>query len=146
MIADFQKNASGAAFALRRRLQAAMDAYDRLRFTDTAQAVSLEEYAALLEGTVACRDLPSTDQLRRASRLNWESILETLCMILAVILAWRLYAVLWEALSDASALVAFAGWNPLMVLLPFAVFVLPVALVLGSRAGKWLYRHVAYVP
>ena len=49
MIEDFQKNASGAAFSLRQRLQAAIDAYDKLRFTDTAQASGLEDYAALLD-------------------------------------------------------------------------------------------------
>ena len=45
---DFSQNAPNAAFALRQRLQAAIDAYDRLRFTDTAQADNLEDYAALL--------------------------------------------------------------------------------------------------
>ena len=146
MGADFQGNAPNAAFALRRRLQEALDAYDRLRFTDTAQASGLEDYAALLEREVACRDLPAADQLRRASRLNWESILETVCMILALILAWRLYAWLVDTLSRASGLFSFAFMNPLMVLLPFAVFFLPIALVLGSKLGKWLYRHLEYVP
>ena len=147
MIADFSKNASGAAFALRQRLQAAMDAYDRLRFTDTAQANGLEEYAALLEGTVACRDLPAADQLRRASRLNWESILETLCMVLAVILAWWLYVFLLDHIFSANDLFSvIAVMNPLLVILLFVVLPLPIALVLGSRAGKWLCRHFAYVP
>lgn len=35
---DFQNNAPAAAFALRRRLQEAIDAYERLRRIDTAQA------------------------------------------------------------------------------------------------------------
>ena len=46
---DFQNNAPAVAFALRRRLQEAIDAYDKLRFTDTARADDLEDYAALLE-------------------------------------------------------------------------------------------------
>lgn len=143
---DFQRNAPDAAFALRRRLREAIDAYDRLRFTDTAQADNLEDYAALLEREVACRDLPSTDQRRLAARLNWESIWETLCMVLAVILAWRLYARLVDALSRCSDLFFFAFMNVLVVILPFAVLILPIALVLGSKAGKWLYRHFEYVP
>jgi len=75
-----------------------------------------------------------------------ESILETLCMILCVLGAWRLYAFLWDTLSDASFYVAFAAWNPLMVILPFLVLILPIALVVGSKLGKWFYRHFEYVP
>ena len=89
--------------------------------------------------------LPRSD-FRPASRLNWESILETLCMILCVLGALRLYAFLWDVLSDVSALLAFAAWNLLMVILPFLVFILPIALVAGSRLGKWLYRHFEYIP
>lgn len=75
-----------------------------------------------------------------------ESILETLCIILCVLGAWRLYAFLWDTLSDASFYVAFAAWNPLMVILPFLVLILPIALVVGSKLGKWFYRHFEYVP
>ena len=75
-----------------------------------------------------------------------ESILETLCMILCVLGAWRLYAFLWDTLSDASFYVAFAAWNPLMVILPFLVLILPIVLVVGSKLGKWFYRHFEYVP
>lgn len=146
MAHDFPKNAPDAAFALRRRLQAAIDAYDRLRFTDTTQADNLEDYAALLKQEVACRSLPSTDQYRPAARLNWESILENLCMILAVILALRLYACLVDALSGLSDLFFFAFMNVLMLILPFVIFFLPIALVLGSKTGKWLYHHFEYVP
>lgn len=146
MADDFPQNASGAAFALRRRLQAAIDAYDRLRFTDTAQADGLEDYAALLEREVAGRDLPVSDQRSPLSRLNWASIWETLCMVLAVILAWRLYACLVDALSRLSDLFFYAFMNVLVVLIPFLVVFLPIALVLGSKAGKWLYRHLEYVP
>ena len=39
---DFQNNAPAAAFALRRRLQEAIDAYERLRHIDTAQAEDLK--------------------------------------------------------------------------------------------------------
>lgn len=128
------------------RLRAAIDAYDRLRFTDTTQADNLEDYAALLEREVACRSLPSTDQCRPGAWLNWESIWENLCMVLAVILAWRLYARLVNALSGFSDLFFYVFMNVLVVILPFVVLILPIALVLGSKAGKWLYQHFEYVP
>ena len=86
MITDFSKNASGAAFALRQRLQAA---YDKLRFTDTAQANGLEDYAALLQA---------------------------------------------------------AAWNPLVFVMLFVVIPLPIALVVGSKIGKWFFRHFEYIP
>ena len=142
---DFQKNAPGAAFALRRRLQESIDAYDRLRLTDTARAEGLEDYAALLERAVGGVPLPRTDQMP-VSRLNWASIWETLCMVLAVILAWRLYVCLVDALSRLSDLFFFAFMNALVVLMPFLVVFLPIALVAGSKLGKWLYRHFEYVP
>lgn len=145
MIADFQINASGAAFALRQRLRESIQSYERLCRTDTGEADSLEDYAALLEREVRGTPLPRSD-LRPASRLNWESILETLCMVLCVFVAWRLYAFLWDVLTDISFYVAFAAWNPLMVLLPFLVFILPIALVVGSKLGKWVYRHFEYIP
>ena len=143
---DYQKNAPAAAFALRQRLRAAIDFYERVSSADTAQADNLENYAALLKQEVACRNLPSTDQCRPAARLNWESIWENLCMILAVILAWRLYARLVNALSGCSDLFFYAFMNVLVVILPFVVLILPIALVLGSKAGKWLYQHFEYVP
>ena len=139
MAQDFPQNAPDAAFALRHRLQAAIDAYDRLRFTDTTQADNLEDYAALLVREVACRSLPSTDQYRPATWLNWESIWENLCMVLA-------YACLVNALSGFSDLFFFAFMNILVLILPFVIFVLPIALVLGSKAGKWLYQHFEYIP
>lgn len=145
MIADFQTNASGAAFALRQRLRESIESYERLCRTDTGEAHNLEDYAALLEREVRSTPLPRSD-FRPASRLNWESILEALCMVLCVFVAWRLYAFLWDVLTDVSFYVAFAAWNPLMVLLPFLVFILPIALVAGSKLGKWFYRHFEYVP
>ena len=145
MTEDYQTNAPGAAFALRQRLRASIASYERLSRTHTGEADSLEGYAALLEQEVKGTPLPRRD-FRPASRLNWASLLETAGMVLAVLLAWRLYAFLWDALPDVSALFAFAAWNPLMVLLPFAVLILPIALVLGSKAGKWLYQHFEYVP
>lgn len=145
MIADFQTNASGAAFALRKRLRESIESYERLCRTDTGEAGNLEDYAALLEREVRGTPLPRSD-FRPASRLNWESILETLCMVLCVFVAWRLYAALWDVLTDISFYVAFAAWNPLMVLLPFLAFILPIALVVGSKLGKWIYRHFEYVP
>ncbi|MGN8895810.1 MerR family transcriptional regulator [Flavonifractor sp. HCP28S3_F3] len=143
---DYQKNAPAAAFALRQRLRAAIDSYERVSSADAAQADNLENYAALLEREVACRNLPSTDQYSPAARLNWESIWENLCMILAVILALRLYACLVNALSGFSDLFFYAFMNILVLILPFVIFVLPIALVLGSKAGKWLYQHFEYIP
>ena len=145
MIADFQTNAPEAAFALRQRLRESIESYERLSRTDTGEADNLEDYAVLLEREVRSTPLPRRD-LRPASRLNWESILETLFMILCVYGAWRLYAFLWDVLSDASFYVAFAAWNPLMVILPFVVLILPIALVVGSKLGKWVYRHFEYIP
>lgn len=145
MTDDFRQNAPEAAFALRQRLRESIQSYEQLCRTDTDGADGLEAYAALLEREVKSTPLPRSD-FRPASRLNWESILETVCMILCVLGAWRLYAFLWDALSDVSALFAFAGWNPLMVLLPFLVLILPIALVVGSKLGKWTYRHFEYIP
>ena len=127
------------------RLRESIESYERLCRTDTGGADGLEDYAALLEREVKSTPLPRSD-FRPASRLNWESILETLCMILCVLGALRLYAFLWDTLSDASFYVAFAAWNPLMVILPFLVLILPIALVVGSKLGKWFYRHFEYVP
>lgn len=145
MTQNYQTNAAGAAFALRQRLRESIASYERLCGTDTGEADNLEDYAALLEREVKSTPLPRRD-FRPASRLNWESILETLCMVLCVLGALRLYAFLWDVLSDVSALIAFAAWNLLMVILPFLVFILPIALVAGSKLGKWIYRHFEYVP
>lgn len=145
MTHDFRKNAPAAAFSLRQRLRESIESYERLCRTDTGGADGLEDYAALLEREVKSTPLPRSD-FWPASRLNWESILETLCIILCVLGALRLYAFLWDTLSDVSALLAFAAWNPLMLILPFLVFILPIALVVGSKLGKWFYRHFEYVP
>lgn len=145
MTADFQKNASGAAFALRQRLQAAIDAYDKLRFTDTAQADSLEGYAALLEREVKGRPIPESDRIL-GPRHRWDSVVETACMLAAAALMFRLYIVLLDHFSDYFVLLYVAAWNPLIFFLLFAVLPLPIALVLGSKAGKWLCRHLEYIP
>ena len=143
MSADFSKNASGAAFALRRRLQAAIDAYDKLRFTDTAQANGLEDYAALLEREVKGRPIPASDRVHTGMD---SSKPEAFCMVWAVYLMFRFYVFLLEHLSDYSVLLYAAAGNPLVFLLLFVVLPLPIALVLGSKAGKWLYRHFEYIP
>ena len=145
MIEDFQKNASGAAFSLRQRLQAAIDAYDKLRFTDTAQASGLEDYAALLEREVKGRPIPESDRVH-GSPNSWVTGVEAVCMLEAAYLMLRLYVFLLEHLSDYSALLYAAAWNPLVFLLLFAVIPLPIALVLGSKAGKWICRHLEYIP
>ena len=142
---NFSQNAPTAAFALRQRLRKAIDSYECLSRTDTAQADGLEDYAALLEQEVQDTPLPKADQ-QPVSRLNWASIIETVSMILFVLGAWRLYAYLIDCGSNASALFSIAAWNPLMVILPFVVLVLPIGLALGSKVGKWLYRHFEYVP
>ena len=36
--------------------------------------------------------------------------------------------------------------NILIFLMPFVILFLPAALILGSKAGKWLCRHFEYVP
>lgn len=143
MIEDFQKNASGAAFSLRQRLQAAIDAYDKLRFTDTAQASGLEDYAALLEREVKGRPIPESDRVHTGMD---SSKLEAFCMVWAVYFMFRFYVFLLEHFSDYSVLLYAASWNPLVFLLLFAVIPLPIALVLGSKAGKWICRHLEYIP
>lgn len=145
METDFPRNAPDAAFALRQRLREAIASYERLSCTDTREADGLEGYAALLEREVRGTPLPKADQ-RPAFRLDWASILETMSMILFVYGAWRLYTCLIGYGSHVSDLFFFAAMNPLMVILPFAVFILPIGLVLGSKVGKWLYRHFEYVP
>jgi len=143
MIEDFQKNASGAAFALRQRLQAAIDAYDKLRFTDTAQANGLEDYAALLEREVKGRPIPESDRVHTGTD---SSQVESFCMVWAVCFMFRLYVFLLDHFSDYSVLLQAAAWNPLVFVLLFVVIPLPIALVLGSKAGKWICRHIEYIP
>lgn len=145
MIEDFQKNASGAAFALRQRLQAAIDAYDKLRFTDTAQANGLEDYAALLEREVKGRPIPESDRVH-GNPDGWFAGAEAFCMVWAVYFMFRLYVFLLDHFSDYSALLQAAAWNPLVFVLLFVVIPLPIALVLGSKAGKWICRHLEYIP
>lgn len=145
MIEDFQKNASGAAFSLRQRLQAAIDAYDKLRFTDTAQASGLEDYAALLEREVKGRPIPESDRVHGNSD-SWLTGVESFCMVWAVYYMFRLYVFLLDHFSDYSALLQAAAWNPLVFVLLFVVIPLPIALVLGSKAGKWICRHLEYIP
>ena len=145
MIEDFQKNASGAAFSLRQRLQAAIDAYDKLRFTDTAQANGLEDYAALLEREVKGRPIPESDRVH-GNPDGWFAGAEAFCMVWAVYFMFRLYVFLLDHFSDYSALLQAAAWNPLVFVLLFVVIPLPIALVLGSKAGKWICRHLEYIP
>ena len=145
MITDFSKNASGAAFALRQRLQAAIDAYDKLRFTDTAQANGLEDYAALLEREVKGRPIPESDRVH-GNPDGWFDGAEAFCMVWAVYFMFRLYVFLLDHFSDYSALLQAAAWNPLVFVLLFVVIPLPIALVLGSKAGKWICRHLEYIP
>ena len=67
-------------------------------------------------------------------------------MLGSAFLFWRLYNNIVDLLSDRFALLSMAFWNPLVYFLLFVVLPLPIALVLGSWAGKWLCRHFAYVP
>ena len=145
---DFQNNAPAVAFALRRRLQEAIDAYERLRHIDTAQAEDLEGYAALLEREVRGQPLPDSDRpaARHVDLDAWHDRVEWLLMLGSAFLFWRLYNNIVDPLSDRFALLSIAFWNPLVYFLLFAVLPLPIALVLGSRAGKWLCRHFEYVP
>ena len=145
MITDFSKNASGAAFALRQRLQAAINAYDKLRSTDTAQANGLEDYAALLEREVKGRPIPESDRVH-GNPDGWFAGAEAFCMVWAVYFMFRLYVFLLDHFSDYSALLQAAAWNPLVFVLLFVVIPLPIALVLGSKAGKWICRHLEYIP
>ena len=145
MIADFSKNASGAAFSLRQRLQAAIEAYDKLRFTDTTQANGLEDYAELLEREVKGRPIPESDRVH-GNPEGWLTGVESFCMVWAVYFMFRLYVFLLDHFSDYSALLQAAAWNPLVFVLLFVVIPLPIALVVGSKLGKWFYRHVEYVP
>lgn len=145
MIEDFQKNASGAAFALRQRLQAAIEAYDKLRFTDTTQANGLEDYAELLEREVKGRPIPESDRVH-GNPEGWLTGVESFYMVWAVYFMFRLYVFLLDHFSDYSALLQAAAWNPLVFVLLFVVIPLPIALVVGSKLGKWFYRHFEYVP
>ena len=102
MIEDFQKNASGAAFSLRQRLQAAIDAYDKLRFTDTAQASGLEDYAALLEREVKGCPIPESDRVH-GNPDGWVTGVEAVCMLEAAYLMLRLYVFLLGLLRPAAS-------------------------------------------
>ena len=142
---DFRQNAPAAAFALRRRLQEAIEAHQRLARTDPVQAEDLEGYAALLEREVRDRPLPPSDQKKRPSRLNWPDIVEWTSMAACALVMLRLYVWLLDRLSWSSPLLDLL-LNPFTLILAFPVLFLPVALVLGSRLGKWLCRHFEYIP
>ena len=142
---DFRQNAPAAAFALRRRLREAIEAHERLARTDPVQAEDLEGYAALLEREVRDRPLPPSDQKKRPSRLNWPDIVEGVSMAVCALAMFRLYVWLLERPPWPPVLYALLT-NPLTFFLAFAILPLPVALVLGSKLGKWLCRHFEYVP
>lgn len=137
MVLDFQKNAPDASFALRRRLRQAMDAYERLLHVDTTKAGSLVEYAALLEKEVSERPVPSSDQLRPCLS-DCSDKIEWLCMFGMSYLFWCVYTRLIDQL--------FFLTNILILVMPFVILPLPIALILGSKAGKWLCRHFEYIP
>lgn len=137
MILNFQKNAPTAAFALRRRLQERIETYERLLHVDAAKADSLEGYAVLLKEEVNRRPVPPSDQA--ASGLNdCADKIEWLCMLGMAYLFWCVYTWLVDQL--------FFLTNILILVMPFVILPLPVALVLGSKAGKWLCRHFEYIP
>lgn len=142
---DFRQNAPAAAFALRQRLREAIEAHERLARTDPAQAEDLEGYAALLEREVRDRPLPPSDQEKPMTRLNWPDIVEWTSMAACALVMLRLYVWLLDRLSWSSPLLDLL-LNPFTLILAFPVLFLPVALVLGSRLGKWLCRHFEYVP
>ena len=145
---DFQNNAPAVAFALRRRLQEAIDSYERLRRIDTAQVDDLEGYAALLEREVRGQPLPDSDRpaVRHVDLDAWHDRVEWLLMLGSVFLFWRLYNDMVDLLSDRFALLSITFWNPLVYFLLFVILPLPIGLLLGSRVGKWLCRHFEYVP
>lgn len=142
---DFRQNAPAAAFALRQRLREAIEAHERLARTDPVQAEDLEGYAALLEREVRDRPLPPSDQKKPMTRLNWPDIVEWASMAVCALVMLRLYVWLLERLPWPPVLYALLT-NPLTFFLAFAILPLPIALVLGSRLGKWLCRHFEYVP
>lgn len=145
---DFPNNAPNAAFQLRRWLQEAIDAYERLRHIDVAQADDLEGYASLLEREVSGRPIPDSDRprVRHVDLDTWHDRIEWLLMLGSVFLFWLLYNNIVDLLSDRFALLSIAFWNPLVYFLLFVILPLPIALILGSKAGKWLCRHFEYVP
>lgn len=134
---NFQKNAPDAAFALRRRLREAIDSYERLSSVDTVQADSLEHYAALLEKEVHGQPVPPSDQIRFCLS-DCSDKIEWLCMLGMVYLFWRVYVYLVDQL--------FFITNILILVMPFVILPLPLALILGSKAGKWLCCHFEYIP
>ena len=46
----------------------------------------------------------------------------------------------------ATAAFIIIGLRLIVFLMPFVILFLPAALILGSKAGKWLCRHFEYVP
>ena len=142
---DFRQNAPAAAFALRRRLREAIEAHQRLARTDPVQAEDLEGYAVLLEREVRDRPLPPSDQKKPMTRLNWPDIVEWASMAACALVMLRLYVWLLDRLSWSSPLLDLL-LNPFTLILAFPILFLPVALVLGSRLGKWLCRHFEYIP
>lgn len=134
---DYQKNAPAAAFALRQRLRAAIDSYERLSSIDTAQADSLERYAALLERDVRRQPVPSSDQVYSCLS-GCSDAVEWLCMLGLVCLFFRIYAWLMNQLFFITNIIVF--------FMPFVILPLPIALILGNKAGQWLCRHFEYIP
>lgn len=137
MILDFQKNAPAAAFALRRRLREGIETYERLLHVDAAGADSLEGYAVRLKEEVNRQPVPPSDQV--ASCFNdCSDKIEWLCMLGMACLFWCVYTWLVDQL--------FFLTNILILVMPFVILPLPAALILGSKAGKWLCRHFEYIP
>lgn len=141
MVQNFSGAAPGAAFALRQRLRARLEAYERVCQADPAQSEDLEGYAAQLRGDVAREPLPP-DRIR--SSHPWQDWVEWGCMALAVWIGWRLYRRLYTLLDE---LLFSLGLSPLSVLLLPILFLaaaLPLCLALGSRFGKWLAGHLDF--
>lgn len=139
---DFSSGAPKAAFALRRRLEEQIAAYEKLCRADPAGAADLEEFARQFRLEAVDRPLPESDQM--PAWRPWEDWVEWGCMGLAAILGWKIYMALYTPLDVALFSLGLSALSVLLLPLLYLAVALPISLVLGHKVGRWLAKHLDF--
>lgn len=139
---DFSSGAPKAAFALRRRLEEQIAAYEKLCRADPAGAEDLEEFARQLRREAIDRPLPESDQM--PAWRPWEDWVEWGCMALAAFLIWWPYTKLISPIIDSLWHVGLESVCWLVYAMLYLAVVLPISLVLGHKVGRWLAKHLDF--